>query len=206
MKKLVKIYLFAAGLFFLSVSNVFADGFVINLHYDSATKTLTFDKAAGKEVLRDQNADTSIVAFSNDMTIGPFILKLYDAQGIEISSSQFNKKDGAFQLIIPYFSLAAQLKIIEKSTDKELLVANLKEFLTCNGNGKCEPELGETTQSCLGDCKALPLAAVQDIAKNPAMLSEGAQTIVAEEVKPLSLWQKIVLFFTNLWDSIMHIF
>lgn len=206
MNKIIKIYLIVFGIFFLSITNVLADGFVINLYYDAATKNLIFDKNASKSVLRDQNAKTSIVQFSNDDTIGPFILKLYDAQGIELSANQFNKKDGAFQLTIPYFSLATQLKIFEKSTSKELLVVDLNEFSTCNGNGKCEPNLGETDLNCMGDCKP---SVVKNVSDNGSafLTSNNSNTTnaVTTNTEELSWWQKIVLFFKNLWNSIMGV-
>ena len=58
----------------------------------------------------------------------------------------------SFKIAIPYFSLANSLKIFEKNSRKELLSADLSGFLSCNGNGICEVEKGETAQNCIGDC------------------------------------------------------
>ncbi len=201
--KTTLLYLFSVSLFFITTSSAFADGFVINLYYSTATKTLAFNNST-RNVLRDPNADTSIVEFSNDTTIGVYILKLYDEKGLEFSTSQFNKKDGAFSLTIPYFSLATQLKIIEKSTNKTLLVADLKEYTTCNGNGKCEPALGETPLNCMGDCK--PVTPTQDEIGNtnipPPLVDIPATAqneIPTTNPESLSWWQKIVQFFKNLF-------
>lgn len=200
--KLISAFIFAVALLFLSASDARADGFVINLYYNPAAKALTFNRSV-KSVSRDQNADTSIVEFSKDETVGPYILKLYDAKGIEFSSSQFDKKDGAFQLIIPYFSIAAQLKVIEKSTGKELLSADLKGFMTCNGNGRCEADLGETALNCMGDCKASASSAdtaINNITTDSTVVPPAGKA-VAETARSQasSVWQKIVNFFSNLF-------
>lgn len=199
--KLISAFIFALALFFSAASGARADGFVINLYYNTAAKTLSLNKSV-KSVSRDQNADTSIVEFSKDEAVGLYILKLYDAKGIEFSSSQFNKKDGAFQLIIPYFSIAAQLKVVEKSTEKELISADLKEFMTCNGNGKCEADLGETDLNCMGDCEASTSksSTVTDTSASTKIIPL-AEKVAAETDKSQasSVWQKIVSFFSNLF-------
>jgi hypothetical protein len=121
---------------------------------------------------------------------------LYDSKGNEFSTSQFNKKDGAFKLIIPYFSIAAQLKIIEKSTNKEILSTDLKEYETCNGNGQCEDFLGETHLNCMDDCQ--PPAPPQNTTGDIKDFFPPANNNVVVE-KPLSLWERIIQFFLNLF-------
>lgn len=170
---------------------VYADGFVINLYYISSTNTLKFDEQATKKVERDTSADTSIVEFSKDTTVGPYILELYNVKGIKFVENQFNKEnDKAFQLVIPYFSTAKSLRIVEKATNTVLLSADLSEFVTCNGNGSCEPNLGETEFNCMGDCSGNKSA--KSYSANPADKS-------VEVGSQKSLGQKIVQFFRDLF-------
>lgn len=168
-----------------------ADGFVINLYYVSSTNTLKFDEQATKNVERDTSADTSIVEFSKDETIGPYILELYNVKGIKFSENQFNKEnDKPFQLVIPYFSTAKSLRIVEKSTNAVLLSADLSEFTTCNGNGSCESNLGETRYNCMGDCSSNKSA--QNSSVNA---TEKSAAVNSEE----SFGQKIIQFFRDLF-------
>ena len=165
-----------------------ADGFVINLYYVSSTNTLKFDEQATKNVERKTSADTSIVEFSKDTTVGPYILELYNVKGIKFSETQFNKEnDKPFQLVIPYFSTAKSLRIVEKSTNAVLLSADLSEFTTCNGNGSCESNLGETKYNCMGDCPADKSAQSNSTDKS------------AEASSQKSFGQKIIQFFKDLF-------
>lgn len=195
-------------LFLLSILVLFevndakADSFVINLYFDQKTSVLTFDKQKNEDVIRDKNMEVSIVQFSKSQETGPYILKLYDVTGAEFSSTEFNKSDGSFQLIIPYFSVASKLSILEKKTNKEILSKDLTGFVTCNGNGKCEAELGETFDSCMADCLSNPRT------DQTFYLGDGsgddipkADDAPAIEVKK-SLWQRIIDFFKNLFSFI----
>ncbi len=164
-----------------------ADGFVINLYYVSSTNTLKFDEQASKNVERKASADTSIVEFSKDTTVGPYILELYNVKGIKFSENQFNKEnDKPFQLVIPYFSTAKSLRIVEKSTNAVLLSADLSEFTTCNGNGSCEKNLGETEFNCMGDCSSN---------KSAQNYIDKSATVNNEK----SFGQKIIQFFRDLF-------
>ena len=185
------------GLFFLSVPSVYADGFVVNLFYNTTSHTLTFDKFVGENVSRDENADTSIIEFVKDETVGSYILKLYDINGVEFVSHEFNKKDGAFQLVIPYFSIANRLTIIDKSTSELLLVDDLSRYVSCNGNGKCESTLGETNLNCMGDCNASTTAQSMQVKNIDEQTNVKESAEVAESEK--SIGQKIVQFFRNLF-------
>lgn len=166
-------------LFFISFPFlVFADGFVINLYYDDTSNTLRFDNAA-ESVERNQSIETSIVEFSksdlcyvvnedgsmydqcennsdidfrNQPFLDPYILKIYDENNALFSMNAFDKREGVFQVTIPYFSLAKRLAIVERETNEEILSADLTKFMTCNGNGTCGDLLGENEFTCLSDC------------------------------------------------------
>ena len=129
-----------------------SDVYTINLYYNTKTSALSFDKLAAKNVIHDTTKDISIVDFAKNPPTGMYTLKLYQADGKEIISTEFNKKNGAFSVDLPFFSLATSLKIFQKSTSKELLSTDLSEYSTCNGNSICEYEKGESINTCLGDC------------------------------------------------------
>ena len=127
-----------------------ADAFAIHFFYDIKTKTLRFDNAVSEPVSHDPNKYVSVVEFSKNTQPGSYILKIYDPSNNEIVSTEFNKQNGAFELDIPYFSLGYNMKVLNKSTGKEILNADLSKFNTCNGNGICEYEKGENITTCLG--------------------------------------------------------
>lgn len=139
---------------FLSINTALANVYIIHLYYNTTSKTLTFDKFASEPVSLDENTTLSIENFSkeSEQSSGAYILTFYDITNNEIISTQFDKKDGAFQLTIPYFSIGAFLKVFDKVSGKELLSADLASLLTCNGNGICELEKKENGQNCLNDC------------------------------------------------------
>lgn len=195
-------FIFIALFCLFFANSASADGFLVNLNFDPNTNILSFDKKAKKDVERDKNIEASIVEFSRNQEQGQYILKLYDVTGAEFSSTEFDKKDGAFQLIIPYFSVAAKMSIIQKSSNKEILSKDLSEFVSCNGNGKCEADLGESFDSCMSDCISNPRV------DDTVYLGEGSGADAPEndqipviEVKK-SLWQKILDFFKNLFSFI----
>lgn len=185
------------GTIFLT-QNVSADGFVINFYYDSQTKKLNLVGDKDERVFRDKNANTSIVEFSKDDTEGPYSLKLYDANGINFSISEFDKKEGSFQLIIPYFSIAAKMEIVENSSGKIIATEDLKNFMTCNGNGVCDPNIGENDKNCMGDC-------LVGSNKSPRTETLGADSLDSVESKvdsnpeEKSFWDKFFNFFSNLF-------
>lgn len=154
MKKIKYIVPVAILFLLLNIKNALADTYLVNLYYDAPSKTLSFDKFAPEKVSLDKTARISIIDFTQESenSIGPYILTFYDITKNEIISTKFNKKDGAFKIIVPYFSIATTLKIFEASSNKELLSADISSFSTCNGNGICEYEKGETGKNCLGDC------------------------------------------------------
>lgn len=187
--------LFLAGLFV--GRGVYADGFVINLYYDANTQKLNLSGNKDNRVYRDKNADTSIVEFSKDTATGSYILKLYDANGVNFSNSEFDKQDGEFQLVIPYFSIAAKMEIVEKSNNKILSTEDLTHFMTCNVNGVCEPNIGETEGGCMGDClgntnKSSGVVSLESEASN---LGEPESVSTEEE----TFLSKIFSFLTNLF-------
>jgi hypothetical protein len=149
-KALLKIILFA---FFLSFPFcTHASGFAVHLYFNTTSKLLTFDKQAGAPVTLDDAIQIDPVTFTDNQTTGSYVLKLYDVNNAEIVSTEFNKHDGAFTVQIPYFSPANSMKILEKSSGKELLNADLSQYNACNGNGVCEFEKGENINTCLEDC------------------------------------------------------
>ena len=134
------------------VFKVHASAYLIYLYYIPQDKTLDFDRKSSNNIVLDENIHPDYLAFAKKTEAGEYLLKLFDINDIEIINTEFNKSNGAFVLQIPYFSLANKLKIIEKASNKELLQADLSKYLTCNGNGICEFEKGETSLNCIGDC------------------------------------------------------
>lgn len=141
--------LFLSCLFFPDKAK--ADAFVVHFNYDAPSKKLFFEQGQDP-VSHDENASAYITDYINDQSMGPYILSLTDSQDTEIFSTQFDVQSGNFTVTIPYFSLAKTLKIIKKSENKEILSADLSSFITCNGNGVCEYEKGESLKTCIGDC------------------------------------------------------
>ncbi len=152
----LKYILFFIILFFLSINvkKVFADAYVIHLYYDAKTQTLSFNNQASQNITVDKSYNPSITDFTDQSadSSGSYLLTFYDSTNNPIISTRFNKQDGVFQITTPYFSIATSLKIFNSSNNKELLSANLTSLSTCNGNGICEYEKGETIQNCMQDC------------------------------------------------------
>lgn len=138
--------------FFGHVFRANASAYLIYLYYSPQNNTLVFDKNKSANVVLDKSIQSDYLDFAQNTSSGTYLLKLYDIDDKEIINTEFNKTNGAFVLQIPYFSLANKLKIIEKSSEKDLLQADLSKYLTCNGNGVCELEKGETALNCMGDC------------------------------------------------------
>jgi len=154
MKKISYIIPIIALSLLLNIKSASADAYLVHLYYAAASKTLVFDKLAPQSISLDKTLSPSVIDFTQEAEVssGPYILTFYDNTNNEIISTQFDKKDGAFQLTIPYFSIATTLKIFEKNTGKEILNADISNLSTCNGNGICEYEKGETVRNCIEDC------------------------------------------------------
>lgn len=169
MKNIKYIITILAFFLFLNIKGASADAYIIHLFYNTASKMLTFDKLVSDKVTLDKNISLSISEFtqSNAVSSGPYVLTFYDPTNNEIVSTQFDKQAGAFQLTVPYFSIASGLKIFDKVSKKEILSADLSTFATCNGNGICEFEKGETLLTCLEDCGT----------NNPVFSQQTAQTL-----------------------------
>jgi hypothetical protein len=152
MKKILLSTVLLISLFTVKLPIASAEVFRINLYYDASAEILRFDKIKDAPVFYDKNKFLSPMEFINQETIGQYFLTLYDSSGNLLFTTGFDKKNGSFEISIPYFSLANSLKVFERSTNKEILSSNLSQFVTCNGNGICEFEKGETFDTCLGDC------------------------------------------------------
>jgi len=192
-KNYLYIYIFGIIALF-SWHDVFASSFIINLYFDDKTGNLTFDKDSSEGVTVDEDTEVSIVDFVQNENVGPYILKIYDVTGNEFSSTEFDRKSGSFKLVIPYFSIANEIKIVEKESKKEILKQDLRKYVKCNGNGKCETELGENFDDCLSDC-------LNDRSGEAFNFDSGNHnpSEPASEVIEKSIWQKIVDFFKNLF-------
>lgn len=152
MKKIFLSSVLFIFLFTVKLPIASAEVFQINLYYDASAKILRFDKIKDAPVSYDKNKFLSPMEFINQETIGQYFLTLYDSSGNSLFTTGFDNRNGSFEISIPYFSLANSLKVFERSANKELLSSNLSQFVTCNGNGICEFEKGETLDTCLGDC------------------------------------------------------
>ena len=143
--------IFLSGLAFLVSNRVQAESFSFHLFYNQSSNQLTFAQNTDP-VIKDSGKEISIVDFAKNQSRGKYKLDLYDPSNAQIVETEFNPISGAFTLDIPYFSLASYVKIFDNSNNKKVLELSLKEFNTCNGNGICEFEKGETADNCLGDC------------------------------------------------------
>lgn len=74
-----------------------------------------------------------------------FPLKDYD------SIYTLDKAD--YALIVPYFNIGQYFYIFDKGK-KQIIKADISEYAVCNQNGVCNPDYGETLQTCEEDCRA----------------------------------------------------
>jgi hypothetical protein len=131
-------------------NTVKADIFVVNLIYDPTTKRLDFDSQT--KIAVDKEKDIPLLEFlTKDQQTGNYSFKLFDINGYDLFGNGFNSKQGLFQLEIPYAATAKTIKIYN-TDNKEIMSADLSQFVTCNSNGICEFEKGETAQNCISDC------------------------------------------------------
>lgn len=137
--------------FAASCEKAWAKSFSIHLYYDAKTERLSFDPEKEEKVsLRDKFVSYS--DFISEEKTGEYVLRLYESDGYGFDLTEFDKKYGSFNVNIPYFSTAKELKIFDKASGAELLQFDLSSFMTCNLNDVCEFEKGEHYYSCLGDC------------------------------------------------------
>lgn len=133
-----------------------AKSFVAHLYYDSKTKNLYFDKTQTEQVSFDKKLFTSQVDFLQGIEGvpgGTFAIILYDTSDSEIGRLSFNAPPkGSFDVAIPFFPFSKTIKIINNKTQKEILSSDLSKFSSCNANGICELEKGESVEGCLVDC------------------------------------------------------
>ena len=134
--------------------NSYAEAFKIHLFFDPDAKTLKFDEKQSDAVSLDKYLSIGVLETieRSETEKGDYAVVLFDAKDNEIIALQFNPKDGAFDIDLPYFSLAKTLKVIKTADNQEILRANLASFLACDGNKICEIEKGESFNTCLEDC------------------------------------------------------
>lgn len=130
-----------------------AETLFLNLSFDPQTKKLTFNNEG---VLVDHNTylAPSPSRIPDDLSNYDMIVRLYDKDNNELFAQGDNYGYGNFTLTLPYFSLATKLDIQDAHTKNLLLEKNIKDLATCNGNGVCEFNKGETESSCLEDCSS----------------------------------------------------
>jgi len=152
MKKILLLSLFLMMVTFMLASKAQASTFAVHLYYDSASKVIRFDNTASKNVSLNDAEFVSVFDFSNTDNPGGYVASLYDETGALLISGIFAFSPGAFTLDVPYVSIASGLKIFSKASNKELLSADLAQFVTCNRNSICEFEKGENVKTCIVDC------------------------------------------------------
>jgi hypothetical protein len=150
MKKIIYFLVASSFLFFLFQPKIsLADVFVVNLNYDQSSQTLSLDKAG---VTVDKNQTVPLSDIYTPSTAGSYKMVLLEDQGIQAFSWQFNPKSGSFNINLPYTGIAKKLEIMDSSSGKILLQADLSKLSTCNTNGICEFNKGEDIYTCLVDC------------------------------------------------------
>jgi len=152
MKKLFFTSIILCSFLFLLSKDAKASEFVAHFFYESSSKVLYFDKSVSEKVSLDNEKSMSIFDFSDESNSGNYVAKLYENNGEELASGFFNAKQGSFVVEVSYISIASSLKIYEKTTNKEVLSADISQFVTCNKNGICEFEKGENFNTCISDC------------------------------------------------------
>lgn len=152
MKNIAILIFTIACLVILAPKTASADGFVVHLYFNSDSNNLSFDKESPQNITLDKTISPSVVEFARNNDKGEYTLKLYDTTLKILASTEFDKKNGAFTVVLPYYSLADKLRIFNTKNHDLLLEADLSSFTKCNGNNICEVEKGETSQNCIGDC------------------------------------------------------
>lgn len=133
-----------------------ANEFQVHLYYQANSNELRFDKFSQQAVTLNTQSDRlpSLFLYDNEGVHGKYVVSIFDVQGANLISLEFNPTPGAFVLDLPYFGVAQNIIIYDKITNSELLRQDVSQFVTCNLNGVCEYEKGETMNQCLGDCGA----------------------------------------------------
>lgn len=157
-----------------------------NLYYDEAKKLLKFDSLKDNVTIKTDE-EMTVLGFLQEEKKGPYSLVLYDENEAPLLETQFEAKTGSFSVELPYFSLAAKMKIFKKGKNEALLIADLSQYQTCNGNGICEPEKRENEQNCLGDCVLendnINVQEEKKEGNADSQLSEGQDVLIQKDLK-----------------------
>jgi hypothetical protein len=147
----ILLILFIAFCFFIPLST-YAKSFVFHFYFDQKANVLNFDKFQTEQVNVVGESKESISDLARNPSKGNYIIKLKDEKKRDIFDYEFDISHGAFDVFVPYFSLANSADILKKSNQAVLLSVDLRSFSTCNNNGLCEYEKKETMKSCIPDC------------------------------------------------------
>jgi hypothetical protein len=152
-QKLFVSILFFSACFLGLPQAALADVFEIRFYYDSAKDDLRFDRDAPYPVSLNKNKDLPIVEF-DDMLLdpGPYEFLFLNAGGNQVEKRQFSPKPGAFMIEVPYYSVATAFGVRRSGSRDFFLTADIAGFSTCDNNGVCELEKGESIGTCLPDC------------------------------------------------------
>lgn len=145
----MKYFIFILTLLAIPLTTHAASTMTINLFYSD--NKLVFGNPV---VSQDKNAFISIIEFQNkiDVSTGDFVLKIIDCYNQELITEHFNAQPGGFSLTIPYFPTITKMQIFEKDSQQPILEQDLNYINTCNANGICELERGESGSDCIIDC------------------------------------------------------
>lgn len=176
--------LFAAFVLFLAVIPIcFANGSMsFLLHYDNGEVALReielLERSPPDFILQpEQGFAAGIASFNGSVLFArrfEFPLKDYD------SIYTLDKVD--YALIVPYFNTGQYFYVFDKDI-KQIIKADISEYAVCNQNGVCNPEYGETLQTCEEDCRAgMPVEEEKPSAEKEVEEVTAEETI--QEEKP----------------------
>ncbi len=183
MKYLILIF----ALFLIPLTSQAASTMTINFNYSNST--LGFGNPVTNQ---DKNAYISIFDFGSqaEQSTGPYALKLIDVYNHELVTLHFNAQAGNFSLTVPYFSTIQKMQVFENNNQTPILEQDLSSVNTCNANGVCEFEKGESGAGCIIDCGITnPTYSAQTKAllnKNNGVIKDETGKVVLTEVKQSS--------------------
>ena len=141
-------------LFFFSGGVVLAESVLhVHLFYDSAQKTIAFDKAFSPTISPDKSKTIYITEFDEQYSSpGPYELDFIDSDDTVINQIQFTPATGSFTIDVPDYSITKTIAIRKTGASSYILKQDISKYISCNNNRICEYEKGETDRSCIPDC------------------------------------------------------